>query len=65
VLRSALLAVIVALAGTALALADGPYEPNETAATAAGPITTQAVIQAKATQATVCTRNPLTGPGWN
>ncbi len=40
VLRSALLAVIVALSGAALAVADGPYEPNETAATTAGPITT-------------------------
>ena len=43
VLRSAILAVIVALTGATSAVADGPYEPNETAATAAGPITTPAI----------------------
>lgn len=43
VLRSAILAVMVVLTGATLAVADGPYEPNETAATAAGPITTSAL----------------------
>jgi hypothetical protein len=39
VLRTALLALIVGLAAAPCAFADGPFEPNETAATAAGPIT--------------------------